>query len=58
MDAIAAFIGCLAALIVMAEVVVTSKWLKYVVALLVGLVLTWILQWLVHWLARIVGSAG
>lgn len=44
--ALAAYVGCFAAFVALAEVKAENKWVRYLLALLVGGLLTWGLAWL------------
>ena len=56
--AIAAFLGAFSALLVLAEVTVTNKLLRYFVALLAGALVTVVLSWALAWMIRTLAQAG
>jgi hypothetical protein len=49
--AIAAFIGCFAAMVVLAEITAANKLIRYLAALVVGVLATVALAWAVQWIA-------
>jgi hypothetical protein len=51
--ALAAFVGCFAATLALAEVPAANRWLRYLAALLVGVVATFVLAWLLAWVGHI-----
>lgn len=55
--AVAACIGALSAMIAMAEVQIASKWLKYLVALVVGVLLALLLGLVWSWLLGLLSRA-
>jgi hypothetical protein len=56
--AIASFIGAFSALLVMAEVAVSNRLLKYFVALLAGALVTVVLSWVLEWMIRTLSHAA
>jgi fatty-acid desaturase len=56
--AVAAFIGAFSALLVMAEVVIQNRILKYFVALLAGALVTVVLSWALTWMIRTLAHAA
>jgi len=57
-NAVAAFVGCLCALIVMAETgAIASKVVRYIAALVVGALLTILVAWLLGMIAGALGRA-
>ena len=56
--ALAAFIGCFAAFLVMSEVSIANRLIKYFVALVVGVIATFVLGWVVEWVAHIFARVG
>lgn len=56
--AVAAFVGALAALIVLAEIQMASRWVRYAVCLLVGLVITILLGLLLEWIVALISRAA
>lgn len=51
-NAVAAFVGAFAALFVLAEVQMPSKWLRYLIAFVAGLLATVLLAMLVGWIVN------
>ena len=51
-SAVAAFVGAFAALFVLAEVQMPSKWLRYLVAFVAGILAAVLLAMLVGWVAH------
>lgn len=53
-NAIAAFVGCFSALVVLAECApITNKVFRYLAAFVVGIVVTFALAWLCGWVAGV-----
>lgn len=57
-NAVVAFVGAFSALLVLAEVQMPSKWLRYLVAFVVGIVVAILLSMLVHYVAGLFGRAA
>ena len=55
---LAAFVGCFAALLVMAEISIANRLVKYFVALVVGVIATFVLDWVVEWVAHVFARVG
>lgn len=56
--AVAAFVGCFSALLVLAELSAANKWVKYFAALVVGIIATILLGMLVQWVAHLFGHVA
>ena len=56
--AIASFIGAFSAVLVIAEVQIANKPLKYLVALLAGALCTVVLSMVLAWMIRMLGHAA
>jgi len=56
-NVVAAFVGCFAAMVVLAEVAISNKWLKYLVALFFGALLAIILGLVLNWMVGLISHA-
>jgi hypothetical protein len=54
---IAAFVGCFAALVALAEIQIKSRPVKYLVALLAGAFFTVLLTLVLDWMLKLLGHA-
>jgi hypothetical protein len=57
-NAISAFVGCFAALLVMGEIQAGSKLIKYLAAFACGLAVTVLLSWLCAWVVSLFGHVA
>lgn len=56
--AVAAFVGCFAAMVALAEVQLPNKWLRYLLALLVGVLITFGLAWVLEKVSGVFSRVG
>ncbi len=52
-SAVAAFVGCFAAMVALAEVQLPNKWLRYLAALVIGVLITFGLAWVLERVAEV-----
>ena len=55
---VAAFVGAFAVMLALTEIQLGNKWVKYLVAFVVGLPVAVLLSYFVHWIASLFAHLG